>query len=385
MPPFVPPVVSSSLRDRKLAAPTVAPTASEFIPTGESAVARPLTISEKPGVAWPGGRGQAEWPRGKQPLSGEGWPRMGDGMKKPCWKTAVLEDHATGWLATCTGLTVIKEYTTLQQCQEGCQTTVTCSVWRFGAGSAGDSIISSSPTGQSSATCYFGRGDNCHSATAMDSVGAQRIQHGDVLVLADMSNWEVKNLLNVGLFDHGTGTQAIPRCRHLCYSDVECEYWAYGQGGCWVERPSEGNHRAGYPLLPGTATTNTSDFAKVIRASEYIQHSCPSDNTETGFDMNMLAKAFAGIACVMLVVGVAVFFLQRWCCQGKRSKRATKKRSRAVKAEAIEASTPETAGLLMPSYSLQPMQQGYSLPSHSAAPLPGYMQPGYGPMQPQGY
>ena len=33
---------------------------------------------------------------------------------------------------------------------------------------------------------------------------------------------------------------ALARERHReeCYSDVQCRYWQYGKGGCWLERPS---------------------------------------------------------------------------------------------------------------------------------------------------
>lgn len=253
----------------------------------------------------------------------------------------------------------------MQQCEAGCKQTVTCAVWRFGAVEAqtsmigsvqntvtgsepSNSLISSNPTGSGTGACYFGFGDNCLSDTQMDTVGAQRIQHGDVLLLADMTEWEVKGLLNVGLYDHGTGSQAIPRCRNLCYSDVECEYWAYGKDGCWVERPSAGA-RAQYPLLVPTGTTNTSDFAKTIGASEYIQHQCPPASSSFLGTGDWTWREYCGIAAALLI---AIALLVGCFCMVKpKEKRAGKRKTRGLKLVEEEATTgaepsPETANLL---------------------------------------
>jgi len=58
----------------------------------------------------------------------------------------------------------------------------------------------------------------------------------------------------------------------VCYSDILCQYWQYASDGCRVEDPTFGDVQ--YPLtLEGGASTNT-EYARNVRAGEFIQHYC---------------------------------------------------------------------------------------------------------------
>jgi len=203
---------------------------------------------------------------------GRPWPlELGTSSFEPCWKVEVLDDFDAGWPGRCSGLELRSTAAgqTMDQllCKQGCSLDARCSVWVL------DHL------GQ----CWWGQGDHCQGPedpSLPRVVGAQRLQHGDIRVL-DSNRWEVYNLLNVGTFANSSaqvGTISVDRCKSMCYSDIQCTYWMYGQFGCWVER-SPGN-LAQDPLLPGGAVRD-SIFAKAVRKEEHIQHYCPEQSSSS--------------------------------------------------------------------------------------------------------
>lgn len=217
-----------------------------------------MGTSDLPGAAWPGGAGADEWPRGRQPAPGSGWARFDNGLRRPCWKTSVLADVNLGWPGHCDGMSLI-DGVAIDGCREGCEQSTDCPAWTFTA----------------DMQCWWGHGVGCWAVADSQGrtmTGGQRLQHGEVTVLQDMSGWEVHNLLSIGMFP-GNGTENVQRCRTLCYSDIDCTYWAFGAGGCFVERgPS---HVAAFPLTAPDGASDESIFARTSRAGEYVQHYCP--------------------------------------------------------------------------------------------------------------
>ncbi|CAE8632248.1 unnamed protein product, partial [Polarella glacialis] len=107
--------------------------------------------------------------------------------------------------------------------------------------------------------------------------GGQRLQHGSVRVLKELRGIEILNLRQLG-FLHGPGSaEDVAECRNICYSDVLCQYWQYGDSGCRVEDPTF--QFVEYPLtLPGTVPAGaiqSSKYAQSLVAGEFIQHYCP--------------------------------------------------------------------------------------------------------------
>merc|ERR1712046_281129 len=100
---------------------------------------------------------------------------------------------------------------------------------------------------------------------------AQRLQHGDVVVLDKLNGITIQGLRRVGhlrQLDSNVSSQA-KSCQAFCYSNIRCKYWVYNSDGCWVDDPS-------LPFL----LKPPSDSEYVTRQSivgEHIQHVCPSE------------------------------------------------------------------------------------------------------------
>jgi len=116
--------------------------------------------------------------------------------------------------------------------------------------------------------------------------------HGEVKVLKNLSGWKISNLYQLPVSSEGDKEAMVARCKAWCYSSILCEYWQFGNGGCWVDAPlwttSRGEFpekRVKYPLVnspDGGATNEGADAASMV-VGEYIQHYCPEgENTESG-------------------------------------------------------------------------------------------------------
>jgi len=129
--------------------------------------------------------------------------------------------------------------------------------------------------------CWHGLGNNCYQRESTSFPGvvrAQRIMHGEVRVLANLTRvqiWGLKKAFDSNYFIHQR-PDAVEACRNHCYSNIKCQYWQYSSvTGCWTEEPSpSGADAVEYPLTTHAATED-SHMADFIIAGEYIQHLCP--------------------------------------------------------------------------------------------------------------
>jgi len=224
----------------------------------------PLNV---PSSAWPADSADGSnsaWPTGRQPASLEAWPKVaGQSTLAPCWKTTVIEDAALGWSGQCVGLQR-SSGTSLEICQNTCFLDPLCAVWQF-----------------SSFGCWQGQGEQCDSrgGTGLIPVsGAQRIAHGAVRVMKHLLGIQVENLRNLGIWQGGNTQDGVEHCKRYCYSDLRCQYWAYGMNGCWVEDPTFKSVQ--YPLTSKGGATRTSAVAATIIAGEFIQHYCPPSDAK---------------------------------------------------------------------------------------------------------
>lgn len=211
---------------------------------------------------------QSAWSAGHQPKPLEAWPREANGQPAPCWKTEPLQDVAKGWPGQCMGLrhTPLNAHGT---CRISCLNNPFCSVWQF----------------SKEGGCYQGQGVYCDTRNGLEPLNVlqgQRIQHGKVRVLTELMGIQVQHLRKIGVWHNGGGAAAgVEMCRSYCYSDITCQYWQYGEEGCWVEDP---NFQADvtqiqYPLTMKGGATKTTEFANTVVAGEYIMHYCPATRT----------------------------------------------------------------------------------------------------------
>jgi hypothetical protein len=105
--------------------------------------------------------------------------------------------------------------------------------------------------------------------------------HGKVRVLRRLHGVQVWNLRNIGVWRLGGVSAGVEHCRLYCYSDLLCQYWQYGEGGCWVEDPRY--KQVQYPLTTNGGASTETEFAKTAIAGEFVQHYCPSSVTRADF------------------------------------------------------------------------------------------------------
>jgi len=226
--------------------------------------------AELPGNGFPGlseHTSNKAWPSGRQPWSLECWPKNWTGGYVPCQTVRVLEDTADNWAGQCAKLKLLHGIGQAADCRQRCLENPLCASWHAGI------------YGQ----CFHGVGRDCYSANHAARPGkAQRLQHGEVRVLMDLTGWHVVGLHRVfeksgsGNF-HGN-TDAIVACKKICYSDIKCQYWQYSPVyGCYVEDASQ-DYGPPYPLTLDWAYRNT-QFALSCMAGEFIQHYCPKAKT----------------------------------------------------------------------------------------------------------
>ncbi|CAE7672445.1 ILV2 [Symbiodinium sp. CCMP2456] len=217
-----------------------------------------------PGPEWPAQTQEESneaWPTGHQPASLAAWS-VKHGKLSMCWQSKVLRDVEHGWPGQCVGLLFVQA-TTLTTCRNSCLNDPRCSVWQFNPG-------------QMNGGCWQGQGHHCESRNGYNPVqfsGGQRIQHGSIRVMKQMSGIEVHGLRPIGKLYSDDQSTNIERCRNVCYSDILCQYWQYGEDGCRVEDPTYSSVQ--YPLTLEGGASKTSEYARRILAGEYIQHLCP--------------------------------------------------------------------------------------------------------------
>mmetsp|Transcript_47961 Transcript_47961/g.102693 ORF Transcript_47961/g.102693 Transcript_47961/m.102693 type:complete len:447 (+) Transcript_47961:52-1392(+) len=233
---------------------------------------------EMPSDSWPAlsaAASNAAWPSGRQPARLSAWPQTGGGTKEPvyhtCWKTRILADVAKGWPDMCTNLFRANSRNTPSLCEATCVEDARCSVWQF---------LDVSGSGME---CWLGSGTYCTQLPTPDLsfkvLGGQRIQHGDVLVMRNMSGPLVRNLYNLGPSATGTEEEQIQRCRNWCYSLIACQYWQFGVTGCWIDSPYLETERGMIPnrVVEYPLTNAGLDSVYQMTRGEYIMHYCPPE------------------------------------------------------------------------------------------------------------
>lgn len=202
----------------------------------------------------------------RQPFGLECWPKDTAFNLYPCNFPKVLQDTIDGWPGLCLGLAQV-ELENIDMCEQTCRTNQLCAGWQFiGA------------TASSEGQCWQGVGDHCNTRKGWHDIQvarAQRLQHGEVRVLADTRAYQVMNLWRSSneLGYNGSLADATAECRAECYSDIFCQFWQYvKESGCWRENPRMGRSVT-YPLVNGSGARWPPHVE--ILAGEFIQHFCP--------------------------------------------------------------------------------------------------------------
>lgn len=226
----------------------------------------PRCRTETPGNGFPGlsaASSNLAWPGGKQPYTLECWPKRWDGAPLACTQVTVLDDTANGWPGKCRGLVEIKGVNGTD-CGRNCRMNPMCQSWQ-------NTVYYS---------CWQGLGKDCMVRQNFVPREAQRLQHGSIRVLKDLTGYHIKGLVKG--FDNSEGffqkqEDAVKFCKNMCYSDVRCQYWTYAPNfGCFLEDASQ-EEKPEYPLTVHGARRD-SGFAKDCVAGEYIQHYCPDQS-----------------------------------------------------------------------------------------------------------
>jgi len=208
----------------------------------------------------------AAWTSGRQPKKLECWPMDGVGNYKPCHTVKTLEDTFLGWPGKCKGLFKQEGITGVKDCSDSCEKSPTCPGWQVGDHD----------------WCYHGLGHDCFVRPDFSPVAAQRLQHGQIRPLFDLTGWQVVGLTRqfVDTAEYFQDHQdAIAACKKMCYSEIQCQYWQYSpKFGCWIEDPWR-------PFAPPSPLTldwafRSTPFALDCIAGEMIMHFCPAGETE---------------------------------------------------------------------------------------------------------
>jgi len=226
--------------------------------TGDAGCSTELPNTDFPGMD--NEESHNAWPSGRQPENGDCWPKSDNGNFDSCYYKRILRDtDVRNWPGKCLGLhEKLVEYG--MSCMDDCYQDPLCAVWQ------------EHPNGK----CYQGVGEDCYNkrgSLGFVPKGAQRVQHGEIRVLLDLYGIEVNGLKR--FFDQNyfnDREEGIAHCKELCYSNIRCQYWTFGDDGCRAEEPPE--NKAPYPLTT-SGISRTSGYAKSVVAGQYIQHVCP--------------------------------------------------------------------------------------------------------------
>eukprot|EP00435_Cladocopium_sp_Y103_P047303 s1388_g13.t2 len=293
----------------------------------------PRCRTETPGNGFPGYSGKSSdlaWPGGKQPYSLECWPKRWDGAPLACTQDGfgglfgpmlkscgpcqinVLEDTKNGWPGKCRGLVEIKGVNGTD-CGRDCRSNPSCQSWQNTVyyscwQGLGKDLLRVSPSHAADASgngvdiAVKEQNGDCFVRSNFVPREAQRLQHGSIRVLKDLTGYQIKGLTKG--FDNAEGffqkqEDAIIFCKNMCYSDIRCQYWLYAPNyGCYLEDASQDDGPP-YPLTVHAAMRDTG-FAKELGdipgptgmippvsnsgifqdcvAGEYIQHYCPAES-----------------------------------------------------------------------------------------------------------
>lgn len=268
----------------------------------------------------------------------------------------MLQDRKLGWPGACLklfGPPYTSKVTSEELCQKICMYDARCAVWQF---------VNQTTPGQ----CWVGYGEDCiwrdGEADKISVQGAQRLMHGEVRVLKNLTGWKINNLYNIPMHHEGNVDVSILRCKAWCYSSIHCEYWQYGPGGCWVDAPlfttargTDPDKRVQYPMTTNGGCNNHTPEAAAMMWGEYIQHYCPPQEApQAEEDEPKLTLGAAAVAqpaqdgvlgmptwvMVAILLGLAaclvlcIYTMSQQGAGGSGSRRETSKTSRGMKMSA---------------------------------------------------
>lgn len=238
------------------------------------------------------------------------------GFPADCPNTTVIHDkNGEKWYNGCKGLTKQPKIVTMTACEEACKKDMKCSVWQMLKPGAGEGCW----TGYPSEGCRTrDTTEALLKAFENDLMGGQRLQHGQIKPLADLTGVKVAGPLKKFEFkDKESDNLKKERCKMICYTDITCTVWQVTKTAtdpftCYVEHVP--GHKAG---AVGTAAEPT------YIAGQKIEHVCPPwvPPKESGLPWPWI---IAGIVLGLLAIAALVFFLQ---------KKPKVKKTRAVKIE----------------------------------------------------
>jgi len=216
------------------------------------------------------------------------WRRDGAGKPMPCDNYTVLRDFQTGWPGKCLSLTQTN-HTANKTCAETCLADPECTVWQIN--DATGCWVGGAGIGKGAVAekCYGREGD-----LGFVLKGAQRFQHGQVMVVLDMNATWVDGLYTLGIGDYPNGTEGVARCKAACYSDIHCNFWQFGgTAGCQVETST---YKAANPPVMHNGTAE----AKALVAGQIIEHYCESHHavkeSKLWLILGISWEAFSGFA-----------------------------------------------------------------------------------------
>lgn len=211
-----------------------------------------------------------------------------------CPYVSVIRDVALDpWYSECVGLKAVAKpnldaagnevpWTELA-CEEICNKDMKCGLWQ---------LVSVPPDNK--VKCWTGkvtRWDECDK----NVTAGKLIQHGYIDIIT-VSNHTQTLGLNKLPTKTGEIQERVDHCRNVCYSDVTCTVWQFGEDGCWVEQ---------LPGYPRGKTVKDSDWAKGFVAGEIIGHTCnpPVDPEGEEEEGTPWAWIIGGSALGALVIG----------------------------------------------------------------------------------
>jgi hypothetical protein len=203
------------------------------------------------------------WTGGFQPQATQCWERFENASLMPC-SDAVTDLGVLDDVKKITSL-VTRPSLTEAQCKAYCEADVGCSVWIIRSSQCMTGVPGSGSTFSDSET---------------DATAGGRVMHGKTRDIAPLKTKKMsvtsENVFPKTVLDNIGEATAKKRCKEICVSNVECQFWQLMQEtGCWVENVIGLNPI--YPLVTAGITEN----AGTVIDGGYIQHSCESHNTHT--------------------------------------------------------------------------------------------------------
>lgn len=138
-------------------------------------------------------------------------------------------------------------------CEHTCRRNVYCSLWQY----TGNQCLVSA--------------DSCEQGGVVGAGAVQGgglIQHGTAAAISELpTDAKVEGLLHLDALPGAVEEEQAEVCRSVCYADVRCGFWQYGNGSCWVERHPH------FKAMPANLTSATD----LVLVGEQVVRGCPHE------------------------------------------------------------------------------------------------------------